>query len=117
MSGGVNPFKLLSSLFSLPRKRRGGSCEQPPQPYRLSGVRAITIASVIDTCQCLIDLSQQLALPITGSQFDAVLLLLRCAVRRIGYHFRRTQVFCRCGDVLRYLALDCQQTLPQKLTL
>src|SRR3546814_10977679 len=72
----------LVALLRLQRHRRDRSRLQPRERDRLAGDRAIAIFALVDAADRRIDLGDQLALTIAGSQLDRPVGLARRAVDR-----------------------------------
>src|SRR5690606_28476870 len=66
----VDPLAPLVAFLRLEREGRDRSRLQSPQGDRLPGLLTIAVGAVIDACERLVDLGDQLALTVTRPQFD-----------------------------------------------
>ena len=76
----------FTALLRLERKRGGRAGQKPAHANGFTGFVAITVVTGIDALNGLLDLLEQLALAVTGAQFQGVFFFNRGAVRRIGDH-------------------------------
>src|SRR3954467_5960732 len=65
----IDLFAFLVALLRLHRKRRDGTGLEPLQRDRLAGVLAIAVGVVLDTLERGVDLGDQLALAVAGTEF------------------------------------------------
>src|SRR5580693_3167231 len=80
----VNAFAPLVAFLGFDRQRRDRTRLKPLQCDRLAGFLAITIGAVFYALQRSIDLGNQLALAVTGPQFNCPIGLRRRPVGKIG---------------------------------
>ena len=66
----IDPLPPLVALLRLDRQGRDRACFEAAQRDRLAGFLAIAVGAIIDPRQRLVDLGDQLALPITRAQLD-----------------------------------------------
>src|SRR6266481_437484 len=66
----IDLFALLVTFLGLDRERRDRPRFEPLQRDRLAGLLAIAIGIVLDALKCGIDLGDQFALAVAGTQFD-----------------------------------------------
>src|SRR5690606_22532868 len=74
----------FAALLRLQRQGGHGARLQALHADRLAGLQAIAVGAVLDARQRLVDLADQLALPVARAQLEAELLLLRGTVVRVG---------------------------------
>ena len=66
----MDALAALVALLRLETERGDGAGVEAGDPDRLAGVLAIAIASVLDPAHRLVDLGNELALPVPGPQFQ-----------------------------------------------
>ena len=72
------------SFLRLDRQGRNRPRLQPLQADGVAGLLTVTVTAVFDASQCGIDLRNQLALTVPGTQLDGPLRLRGRAVRKVG---------------------------------
>src|SRR5229473_7481913 len=80
----IDLLAFLVALLRFHRQRRDRAGFQPLQRDRLAGLLAIAVGVVVDALQRRVDLGDQLALAVAGTQFDRAVGFRRGAVGEIG---------------------------------
>src|SRR3954453_13998829 len=80
----VNPFAAFVTLLRLDRERRDRAGVETLQADRLACLLAIAVGAVVEALQGGIDLGDQLALPVAGTQLDGAVGLGRGAIGEVG---------------------------------
>src|SRR5271169_1796625 len=102
----IDLLALLVALLRLHRKGCDRTSLEPLQRDRLARLLAITVGVILDTLQRRVDLGDQFALPVAGTQLDRAVGLRRGAVGEIGMI-----------DVLLLERLQGDPRFPQDLVL
>src|SRR5580704_1098809 len=108
----VLPFPSLATLLRFDREGRDRPGFQTLDANLLAGLQAVTVAAVLDPLERLVNLANQLALTVTGTQLQAEFLLLGRAIVRIR-EVRRFILHVRDGaiDLFHQVAFPREQDL------
>src|SRR5215471_4555330 len=79
----VNALAPLVALLGFDRERRDRTRFKPLEGDRLAGFLAVAVGTLVETGQRLIDLGDELALPVAGAQLDRAVRFRGCAVGQI----------------------------------
>src|SRR5512140_2273407 len=104
----------LAAFLRLDRERGGRPREQALDADGLARFLAVTVAAVLDAHERLVDLLQELALPVARAQLERVLLFQRGAVRGIRREGQLAEVLGGGTRVLAELALQLEQALAEE---
>ncbi len=99
----IDALTPLVALLGFDREGRNRACIEALQPYGLARLLAIAVGAVLDAGERRIDLSDELALAVAGTQLQRAVRLGRGAIGKIGVLGRnpragQPEVFFRLAD-------------------
>src|SRR5262245_36679803 len=77
-------FTALPAFLRFDGQRGDRASLEALHPDLLAGFVAVTVAAILDTLECFVDLADQFALAVAGAQFQAELRFLGGTIVRIG---------------------------------
>ena len=83
----MNPFAALVAFLGFQAQSGDRPGVEAWDPDRLAGLLAIAVAAVLDPAHGLVDLGDQLALPVAGSQLQRPIGFRRRAIGEVGVIF------------------------------
>src|SRR5581483_4394459 len=80
----IDPLAALVALLGFDRQRCDRPCFGALERDRVAGLLAVAVSAVRDSRQRCVDLRDQLALPIAGTELDGAVGFRRCAIGKVG---------------------------------